>query len=105
MQNSIRMIARTAGLLVAVTLSSGVGQALAAADKPVSGINLDACQKAMSVLGASMGHTEVKAKDGRPLFRFWLRTTGLDYTADCDAATGSVVDVAPRLANPDRGAS
>ena len=64
-----------------------------------------ACLKSVSVLGASMGHSEIKSKDGRQLYRFTLRTAGLDYVADCDAATGSIGDVVPRMAAPAADAS
>lgn len=57
----------------------------------------DACLKAINVLGAAMGHTESTAADGRLMYKFRLRTSGLDYEATCDAATGVVGDVKPRL--------
>lgn len=57
----------------------------------------DACLKAVNLLGASMGHTEGKDPDGRPQYKFRLRTSGLDYEATCDAETGVVGDVKPRF--------
>lgn len=56
-----------------------------------------ACLKAVNVLGASMGHTETTSADGRLTYKFRLRTNGLDYDASCDAATGVVGDVTPRI--------
>jgi uncharacterized membrane protein YkoI len=44
-----------------------------------------------------MGHVETKSSDGRLVYRFRLRTAGLDYDATCDAGTGVVGDVTPRL--------
>ncbi|MGE0023434.1 MAG: hypothetical protein AB7S70_07380 [Hyphomicrobium sp.] len=56
----------------------------------------DACAKAVGALGAPMSHKTETAPDGRPIYRFVLRTNGLDYEAVCDAATGVVGDVTPR---------
>jgi hypothetical protein len=56
-----------------------------------------ACLRAVNLLGASMGHVETKSSDGRLVYRFRLRTAGLDYDATCDAGTGVVGDVTPRL--------
>lgn len=59
----------------------------------------DACTKAVGTMGAVMGHTSEVAPDGRAVYRFLLRTNGLDYDAVCDAATGVVSDVTPRTAH------
>lgn len=59
----------------------------------------DACAKTVGAMGASMGHTSEVAPDGRPIYRFLLRTNGLDYDVICDAATGVVGDVMPRTAH------
>jgi hypothetical protein len=58
-----------------------------------------ACTKTINALGASMGHKPDVAHDGRPVYRFVLRTNGLDYDAVCDAKTGVVSDVTPRVAH------
>ena len=55
-----------------------------------------ACTKTVNAMGASMGNTSETAPDGRPIYRFVLRTNGLDYEVVCDAATGVVGDVSPR---------
>jgi hypothetical protein len=60
---------------------------------------VDACAKTVGAMGASMGHTSEVASDGRPIYRFLLRTNGLDYDVICDAATGVVGDVMPRTAH------
>lgn len=60
---------------------------------------VDACAKTVGAMGASMGHTSEVAPDGRPIYRFLLRTNGLDYDVICDAATGVVGDVMPRTAH------
>jgi hypothetical protein len=60
---------------------------------------VDACAKTVGAMGAAMGHTPEVAPDGRPIFRFLLRTNGLDYDVICDAATGVVGDVTPRTAH------
>ena len=56
----------------------------------------DTCIKSVNALGASMSHTAETAPDGRPMFRFVLRTNGLDYEVVCDAKTGLLGDVVPR---------
>jgi hypothetical protein len=43
-----------------------------------------------------MGHSTETSPDGRPMYRFHLRTNGLDYEALCDAQSGLVSDVVPR---------
>lgn len=57
----------------------------------------DACTKTVGAMGAVMSHTSEVAPDGRPVFRFLLRTNGLDYDAICDASSGVVKDVTPRI--------
>ncbi|MEQ1576516.1 MAG: hypothetical protein ABL894_02580 [Hyphomicrobium sp.] len=57
---------------------------------------LETCRKAVNLLGASMGHADVKDAHGRPAYRFLLRTSGMDYEATCDAQTGIVGDISPR---------
>lgn len=59
---------------------------------------VDACSKNVEALGASMGHKADIAPDGRQIYRFVLRTAGLDYEVVCDAKTGVVGDVTPRMA-------
>ncbi len=55
-----------------------------------------ACTKTVNAMGAPMGHKSEMAPNGRPIYRFLLRTNGLDYDVLCDAATGVVSDVTPR---------
>lgn len=59
----------------------------------------DACTKTVSAMGAAMSHKPEVAPDGRPIYRFLLRTNGLDYDVICDAATGVVSDVTPRTSH------
>jgi hypothetical protein len=59
----------------------------------------DACSKIIAAMGATMGHTADVAPDGRPIYRFVLRTNGLDYDVACDAATGVIGDVTPRMSH------
>lgn len=59
----------------------------------------DACIKSVNAMGASMSHTAETATDGRPMYRFVLRTNGLDYEVLCDAKTGLLGDVAPRTSH------
>ena len=61
--------------------------------------SVDACTKNVNALGASMGHKADTAPDGRPIYRFVLRIAGLDYDVVCDAETGVVSDVSPRMAH------
>jgi len=77
----------------ASVLFSGVTQADPAPTDP-----FDKCLKAVNSLGASMGHTDTTDDKGRPAFSFRLRTSGLDYTAVCDAQSGLISDVSPRIA-------
>jgi hypothetical protein len=56
----------------------------------------DHCTKTVGTLGAVMGHSTETAPDGRPIYRFQVRTNGLDYEALCDAKSGLVSDVVPR---------
>ncbi len=56
----------------------------------------DHCTKTVGALGAVMGHSTETSPDGRPMYRFHLRTNGLDYEALCDAQSGLVSDVVPR---------
>ena len=60
---------------------------------------VDACNKTVSAMGAPMGHTSDVTPDGRPVYRFVLRTNGLDYDVVCDATSGVVNDVTPRMAH------
>jgi hypothetical protein len=91
------IVANTFGLL-----AIGLAFALpaAAADKVSQKTpSADACTKTVAALGAAMSHTSEVAPDGRPVFRFVLRTNGLDYEAVCEAETGVVRDVTPRMAH------
>ena len=63
---------------------------------PTAGTPLATCLKAVNLLGASMGHAEIKDSQGRDAYRFTLRTSGMDYTATCDAKSGIVSDISPR---------
>ena len=99
------MVKRTLAAIVAISglVAGAISAQAEGSDSKASAA--DACLKAVNALGASMGQTEVKAPDGRTLIKFRLRTSGLDYDAICDAATGVVGDVTPHLAPPQEGAS
>lgn len=92
-------VPRLSAGLSALVVASG----LAGAAEPTQA-NLDTCTKAVNALGATMGHTEFKGEDGRTMYKFKLRTAGLDYDAVCDAATGVVGDVAPHRGPSDDAA-
>jgi hypothetical protein len=81
-----------AAIPAATTVAGAVDQA------PTEPPNLATCTKAVNVLGATMSHSEFKDADGRTKYRFTLRTSGLDYDAICDAATGVIGDVTPHRA-------
>ncbi len=66
------------------------------APAPAAATPFDKCLKAVNLRGASMGHTETKDAQGRPAFRFTLRTSGMDYVAICDAQSGMIHDVSPK---------
>jgi hypothetical protein len=57
----------------------------------------EACIKTIKTMGGSMGHEAATSQDGRPIYRFILRTAGVDYDAICDAETGVVKDVTRRF--------
>lgn len=63
---------------------------------PAAGTTLETCLKAVNLLGASMGYSEVTDGQGHPLYRFRLRTSGMDYMATCDAKSGIVGDISAR---------
>ncbi|HYD15885.1 MAG TPA: hypothetical protein VEA77_05745 [Hyphomicrobium sp.] len=89
------IVTKTFGLL-----AIGLAFALpaAAADNVAQKMpSAEACTKTVGALGAAMSHTSEVGPDGRPVFRFVLRTNGLDYEAVCEAETGVVRDVTPRM--------
>lgn len=69
------------------------GSAAVAQETP----SADACLQSVDAMGASLSHTAEIAPDGRPVYRFVLRTNGLDYEVACDAKTGLLGDVEPRI--------
>jgi malonyl CoA-acyl carrier protein transacylase len=73
--------------------------ALAAQTVSQEAPSADACTKTVNAMGAAMGHRAETAPDGRPMYRFTLRTNGLDYDVMCDAKSGVVSDVTPRMAH------
>lgn len=87
-------IAALAALALAASLPAGATENVSQQMPPV-----DACTKTVNAMGAAMGHTSEAAQDGRPIYRFLLRTNGLDYDVVCDAASGVVSDVTPRVAH------
>jgi len=81
-------------LLAAVTASAPA----AAADTVARHVpSPAACTKTINGMGTSMGKKADTTPDGRPIYRFVVRTNGLSYDAVCDATTGVVRDVAPRI--------
>jgi hypothetical protein len=83
-----------AALLPALSLPA------AAADNVSRDIpSAEACTKTVNALGGLMEQKSDVSPDGRPVYRFVLRTNGLDYNVVCDAATGVVGDVSPRMAH------
>lgn len=54
------------------------------------------CEKAVSILGASMGHKEITSGGGLTAYLFLVRANGFDYEVVCDAKSGVVSDVTPR---------
>jgi len=95
------MIARTIALVAGICAATAlpVLAAMAAEDAAQQIPPATACTKTINAMGASMGSTADIAPDGRPIYRFVVRTSGLDYDAVCDAATGVVSDVTPRVAH------
>jgi hypothetical protein len=53
------------------------------------------CEKNVSAIGTSMGHSETKSDTGRPLIEFVVRSGAGDYAVMCDAETGLVTDIGP----------
>jgi hypothetical protein len=85
-------IAAAAGLALAFSLPAAAADTISQ-ELP----DTAACTKTVNAMGASMGHKTDVAPDGRPIYRFVLRTNGLDYDVVCDAKTGVVSDVSPRM--------
>ena len=87
----------TSKLLIAAALLAGFALPAVAAE-PVSQQTPppDRCTKTVGALGAVMGHSTETSPEGRPMYRFQLRTNGRDYEAICDAQSGVVSDVVPR---------
>lgn len=88
-----------AGLILAVT------PAVADSSRPATGAASDTCRDAVNKLGASISETADKDHNGRDVYRFVLRTSGWDYVVQCDAKTGILGDVRPRIAPADVDAS
>lgn len=93
MTSCIRLCA--ASVLAAAFASPALAAETVAQDMP----DPAACTKTINAMGASMGYKPEVAPDGRPVYRYVLRTNGLDYDAVCDAKTGLVNDVTPRAAH------
>jgi hypothetical protein len=83
-------------LSVATALFAGFAFSAFAAEPVSQQTPPDHCTKTVGTLGAVMGHSTETAPDGRPIYRFHVRTNGLDYEALCDAKSGLVSDVVPR---------
>lgn len=94
---TILTAAALTGFAVASASSLAAEEASASDKAPTP--SADVCLKAINALGASMGRTETTAADGRLMYKYHVRTSGLDYDAICDAKTGVVGDVKPRLAS------
>lgn len=91
------MTSRTVTRIAALAIASAFSLPATAADSVAQKVpDATACTKTVNAMGASMGHTSDTAPDGRSIYRFVLRTNGLDYDVVCDAATGVVGDVSPR---------
>ncbi len=87
-------------LILACCLGAPLAAEAAADGKP----SADACGKTVNAIGASMGYTEFKGPNGEPAFRYVVRTNGVDYDVLCQASTGVVTDVSPRVAAPETAA-
>lgn len=51
---------------------------------------LGACQRAVSRIGAQMGHELSRSPDGYETYVFTIRSDGGDYRVPCDATTASL---------------
>ncbi len=80
-------------LVLACCLAAPLAAEAASDGKPTT----DACGKTVNAMGASMGYSESKGPNGEPAFRYVVRTNGIDYDVLCEASTGVVTDVAPRV--------
>ena len=60
---------------------------------------LGACQRAVSRIGAQMGHELSRSPDGHETYVFTIRSDGGDYRVPCDATTASLGTV-ERLSEP-----
>ncbi len=84
--------------VLALLLACGcLGSPLSAEAAPEAKASAEACGKTVNAMGASMGYSESKGPKGEPAFRYVVRTNGVDYDVLCEASTGVVTDVAPRV--------
>lgn len=56
---------------------------------------LGTCQRAVSRIGAQMGHTQQRNSDGSESFVFVVRSDGGEYAVRCDGATGTLGAIEP----------
>ncbi len=88
----VRRDTRLASALAAAVLA-GVAFIPAASARNAAPSQADAlgtCQRAVSRIGAQMGHTQHKNSDGGDSFVFVVRSDGGEYAVRCDGATGTL---------------
>lgn len=90
--------------LAAVATVAVAGLASARSGAPAAGDGLSQCQRAVSRIGAQLGHTVRPDADGHETYVFVVRSDGGEYAVHCDARTGSLGAI-DRLARTGPGAT
>lgn len=57
---------------------------------PAADDALGSCQRAVSRIGAQIGHVKETTPEGKAVYVFTIRGNSQRYTVRCDAATGSL---------------
>ncbi len=63
---------------------------LARGGAPAASDGLTTCQRAVSRIGAQMGHTLQKDADGSDIYVFIVRSDGGNYSVRCNGGTGTL---------------
>jgi hypothetical protein len=58
---------------------------------------LEPCIKSINAVGASLGHSERKGTEEKPILDFLVRANGSDYHIACEMESGFLKDIAPNV--------
>lgn len=87
-RSDVRLSAALA--LAGLTLLALAPAATARSGAPATGDGLTTCQRAISRIGAQMGHTLEKDAGGSDIYVFVVRSDSGDYSVRCDGSTGTL---------------